>query len=136
MFSRLISFGFFLLVLTVSASTAFSQHGSQHDDDATMHHGFSDAQKWADHFEDPARDSWQLPDQVVSTLAVRSDLIVADIGSATGYFPVRFARACPEGRVFGLDIENEMVWFLNERARRDELSNLVSLLAAQRLPPH
>ena len=130
MFSWLKFSGLFLLVLAVSAPAAFSQHDNHHDDDATAHHGFSDAQKWADHFEDPARDEWQLPDKVVSTLAVRGDLIVADIGSATGYFPVRFAKACPEGRVFGLDIENEMVWYLNERARHEELSNLVSLLAA------
>jgi SAM-dependent methyltransferase len=123
-----------LLILLVFASpaAAWAQHEDtvhQHDD-ATARHSFTDAEAWADRFEDPARDVWQLPDIVVATLAVRDDLIIADIGSATGYFPVRFARACPRGQVIGADIEAEMVWYLNERSRREELSNLVSVLAA------
>jgi len=120
------------LLLVAVPANAFAQHkdsGNQHDD-ATARHSFTDAEAWADRFEDPARDSWQLPDSVVATLAVRDDLVVADIGSATGYFPVRFARACPNGYVIGADIEAEMVWFLNERSRREQLPNLVSVLAA------
>jgi SAM-dependent methyltransferase len=115
----------FLLMLLVPASAI-----AQHNDDATASHRFDDAEKWADRFEDPARDAWQLPDSIVSVLAVRDDLVIVDIGSATGYFPVRFAKACPSGRVFGADIEAEMVWYLNERVRREGLSNLVSILAA------
>lgn len=119
------------LLLVISASAAAQhQHGAEHDDDATAHHRFSDAQSWADHFEDPARAAWQLPDSIVALLATADDLVVADIGSATGYFTVRFARTCPNGRVFGADIEPEMVWYLNERSRREGLPNLVSILAA------
>ncbi len=44
---------------------------------------------------------------------------IADIGSATGYFPVRFARACPDGFVIGADIEPGMIQYLNDRARRE-----------------
>ncbi len=123
------------LLLLISAHTApdaAAQHqrGGQRDDDATAQHGFSDAREWAERFEDPARDQWQLPDSVVAVLATRDDLLIADIGSATGYFPVRFARACPNGRVIGADIEPDMVWYLNERSRREALPNLVSVLAA------
>jgi cyclopropane fatty-acyl-phospholipid synthase-like methyltransferase len=106
------------------------QHDEGHGDDATAHHSFTDAQKWADHFEDPARDAWQLPDSIVTTLVDRDDMVVVDIGSATGYFPVRFARACLNGKVMGADIEADMVWYLNDRARREGLPNLVSILAA------
>ena len=112
-------------------STTEQTHGDQHhDDDATAHHRFGDAASWADHFEDPARDEWQLPDKIVATLVTRDDMVIVDIGSATGYFPVRFARACPNGTVIGADIEADMVWYLNERARREEIANLVSILAA------
>jgi SAM-dependent methyltransferase len=48
----------------------------------------------------------------------------------TGSKTRRFARACPEGQVIGADIETEMVWYLNERSRREELSNLFSIIAA------
>lgn len=110
-------------------STQHEQH-PRHGDDATVHHRFEDAEGWARHFEDPARDAWQLPDSVVSVLVDRDDLAVLDIGSATGYFPVRFARRLSHGIVFGADIEPSMVFHLNDRARREGLDNLVSLLAA------
>lgn len=113
-------------------STASPEH--RHGDDATVHHRFQDAAKWARTFEDPERDGWQLPDSVVSLLATRDDLVVADIGSATGYFSVRFARACPRGFVIGADIEPSMVMYLNDRARTEGLDNLVSVLAAPENP--
>jgi SAM-dependent methyltransferase len=93
------------------------------------HHRFEDPKQWADRFEDPARDAWQLPDSVLAALVTRKDLVVGDIGSATGYFPVRFARALPEGQVFGADLEPGMVTWLNDRARREGIPNLVSVLA-------
>lgn len=102
---------------------------AQHADGMDHHHRFEDAAAWAGRFEDPGRDAWQLPDSVVAVLAVRPDLVVGDIGSATGYFPVRFARALPEGRVIGADVEPGMVMWLNDRARREGLANLVSVLA-------
>jgi len=108
-------------------------HGSAHDD-ATASHRFEDPERWAARFEDPGRDAWQKPGEVVAALVNRDDLVIADIGSATGYFPVRFARAVPEGTVFGADIEPGMVTYLNDRARREGLENLVSVLAGPASP--
>jgi SAM-dependent methyltransferase len=119
------------LTLVLSVDVAAQRKDGEHQhDDATVSHGFSNAERWADHFEDPARDAWQMPDSVVARLAIRDDLVIVDIGSATGYFPVRFARACPNGTVIGADIEQEMVWYLNDRARNETLPNLFSILAA------
>lgn len=98
-------------------------------DHATASHRFEDAEEWAKRFEDPERDEWQLPGKVVEALVDRDDLVIADIGSATGYFPVRFARAAPRGMVIGSDLEPDMVRYLNDRARREGLENLVSVLA-------
>ena len=122
------------LLLTGTCSfVTFAQGGAghkPHDDQATIRHRFDQAENWAQRFEVPSRDVWQLPDRIVAELITTKDLVVADIGSATGYFPVRFARACPQGQVIGADIEPDMVFFLNDRARREGLSNLVSVLAA------
>ena len=92
------------------------------------HHRFDSAAKWAEEFEDPARDVWQRPDAVLARLELAPDMVVADIGSATGYFPVRIARALPNGRVYGIDIEPDMVRYLNERAAAAGLKNLESVL--------
>lgn len=109
-----------------------SAHRPQHesiDDNATSQHRFENADAWASYFEDPARNSWQLPDSIVSILITRKDLAVLDLGSATGYFPMRFARQLPQGIVFGADIEPSMVFYLNDRARSEGVRNLVSILA-------
>jgi len=100
--------------------SGYNHHGGQHR--------FKDAEVWAKRFEGPKRDAWQKPDAVIKSLNLKQDTIVADIGSATGYFPVRFARALPKGRVYGIDIEKSMVDYLNERAGREDLPNLSSIL--------
>lgn len=87
---------------------------------------FDKAEEWVPAFDDPARDFWQKPDEVIRALALPLDAVVADIGSGTGYFAVRLARAVPRGQVFGVDIEPDMVRYLNKRAERESLPNLAS----------
>jgi cyclopropane fatty-acyl-phospholipid synthase-like methyltransferase len=119
-------FGTVLLALFVTLSLpAQAQHGEQ-----PMHGHFDDAERWAKVFDDPERDAWQKPDEVLRALALAPDATVADIGSGTGYFAVRLARALPKGRVFGADLAHDMVHYLNQRAAKEKLPNLSSHLAA------
>jgi len=97
---------------------------------ARAQHGFQHAERWATQFDDPARDVWQKPDEVIRALAPAKDAVIADIGSGTGYFSVRLARAVPHGRVIGVDIEPDMVRYLGQRAQRDGLENLSAQLGA------
>jgi SAM-dependent methyltransferase len=87
-------------------------------------HGFGDAEKWAQVFDDPERDAWQKPHQVIQALALEPDAIVADIGAGTGYFAARLARMLPKATVYAVDIEPAMVKHLGERAKREGLANL------------
>lgn len=91
----------------------------------THQHSFKGAEQWAQEFDDPKRDAWQKPHEVIQTLALKPDAVIADIGSGTGYFSVRLAHMVPEGRVYGVDIEPDMVKYLAERAKRDGLKNLI-----------
>jgi SAM-dependent methyltransferase len=106
-----------------------AQHGEQH-----MHGSFDDAEKWSKVFDDPARDAWQKPAEVIAALKLAPDAVVADIGSGTGYFAVRLARAVPRGKVYGADVEPDMVRFLNARAAREGLGNLTSHAAGDEGP--
>lgn len=118
-----------LLLAACSSPPADAPHGHGHGHDgATVHHRFDDAARAERMFEDPGRDAWQQPDRVLELLALAPDARVADIGAATGYFPVRFARAVPQGVVYGVDIEPTLVNYLNLRARREGLANLVALV--------
>jgi len=89
---------------------------------------FDNAEEWARVFDDPERNAWQKPDEVIRALALPRDAVVADVGSGTGYFAVRLARALPQGRVLGIDIEPDMVRYLNQRAKREGLANLTSIV--------
>lgn len=126
--------GILLITGKTFTSEGDTRHNQEHSGEHSgyNHHGgqhrFKDAEVWAKRFEGPKRDAWQKPDAVIKALNLKQDTIVADIGSATGYFPVRFARALPKGRVYGIDIEKSMVDYLNERAEREDLPNLSSIL--------
>lgn len=116
---------FAALALVLSGSVV-AQHGEQH-----MHGRFDDAEKWSKIFDDPARDAWQKPEEVIAVLKLAPDAVVADIGSGTGYFAVRLARAVPRGKVYGADAEPDMVRFLNARAAKESIGNLSSHAAGE-----
>lgn len=106
-------------------------HAGPHCDNggAGMHHGFADADALTKVFDDPARDEWQRPDDVLRALQLAPEMTVADIGAGTGYFAVRLARAVPAGEVIAADVEPDMVRYLNDRARREQFPNLHALQA-------
>jgi len=108
-----------LLAACCAAALAQTPHTSEHR--------FSGAEHWAMVFDDPARDAWQKPLEVITALSPSPDAAVADIGSGTGYFAVRLAHWVPKGLVYGVDTEPDMVKYLDERARREKLGNLVSI---------
>ena len=96
----------------------------------TSRHSFGGAAQWAHVFDDPNRDAWQKPHEVIQALALKPDAVVADIGSGTGYFAARFANMLPKGRVYGVDIEPDMVRYLAERAKREGLKNVIAVTGA------
>ena len=103
--------------------------GAEHHHPATMMHRFEHADAWAKVFDDPARDTWQHPDEVVAALGLLPNMTVADVGAGTGYFTVRLARAVPGGHVIATDIEPDMVRYLDDRAHREKLGNVRAVLA-------
>ena len=108
----------------------FQTHPAAAQTPHTHQHGFSGAQHWARVFDDPARDEWQKPHEVIQALKLAPDAVVADIGSGTGYFSIRLAHFVPKGRVYGVDTEPDMVKYLAERAKRDGLPNVTAVAGA------
>jgi predicted methyltransferase len=117
-------------ILVLSACAGLLAFPASAQTPHTHQHSFGDAEKWAHVFDDPARDAWQKPHEVIQALALKPDAVIADIGSGTGYFSVRFARMVPKGRVYGVDTEPDMVKYLAERARREGLKNVTAVAGA------
>jgi cyclopropane fatty-acyl-phospholipid synthase-like methyltransferase len=93
-------------------------------------HRFSDPEKWAKTFDDPERDKWQKPDEIIAALKLKPTDVVADIGAGTGYLAVRLARALAGGTVYAVDIEESMVRHLSERAKVAGITNLRGVTAS------
>ena len=108
-------------------------------DDATTHHSFDDVEHWKAVFDDPARDEWQKPADLVKALAIRPGMAVADLGAGTGYLSRHLSAAVgPDGTVFAAEPEPKLLAYLRERAEREKTANVVPVLASlddPRLPP-
>lgn len=107
--------------------TAMPAHDHEHHDHAShsMHHRFEHADEWAKQFDDPARDAWQQPDKVVAAMSITPGMTVADVGAGTGYFESRLSAAVgPNGKVVAVDIEPDMVRYMNERRVREKTFNV------------
>jgi predicted methyltransferase len=120
-----------LLLAVVLAGTASAQAPHTH------RHSFENAAQWAKSFDDPRRDAWQKPHEVIAALKLAPDAKVADIGAGTGYFAVRLAHMLPQGRVYAVDSERGMVEHLAKRAKEAGIINLSAVQAepgSARLP--
>jgi SAM-dependent methyltransferase len=141
---RVVASSVLALALLLTAETASSAQTAadppmQHDSAGhhpmsgpigDIHHSFENADAWARQFDDPNRDAWQKPDEVLDALRLTPTAVVADLGAGTGYFSVRLAKRVPKGRVFAVDIEPAMLQYLGERAHREHLSALQPVRAS------
>jgi precorrin-6B methylase 2 len=60
---------------------------------------------------------------------------VADIGAGTGYYTFKIAQRVPQGKVYAVEIQDEMIRYLNERKR--ELGNTnVEVIKGDAKSPH
>ena len=126
---KMVRFSSFTAALILSVTAALPAGPAAAQSPQTHDHSFGDAQKWAQVFDDPKRDAWQKPHEVIQALALKPDAVVADIGSGTGYFSARIANMTPKGRVYGVDTEPDMVKYLSERAKREGLKNVTAVQA-------
>ena len=80
-------------------------------------------------FEEPGRDQRLQIDRVMDLLHLKPGSTIADIGAGGGWFSVRAARRVgPKGRVIAEDINPKFIASIQQRAQREHLANIVTLL--------
>ena len=127
-----------ILVATFAAAAGaaepvhLDEHGRPRDaHDATSHRRFDDVERWSAIFEDPARETWQKPAEVVKALGLRPGMVVADIGAGTGYFVGYLSSAVGrDGTVLAIEVEPTLVEHLRTRAEKEETANVTPVLAS------
>lgn len=78
------------------------------------------------HLESPERAAWQKPNEVVAALGLKGDETVVDLGAGSGYFSVLLSKAVgPTGKVYALDVDDELLAYLQTRVDTEKLSNVV-----------
>ena len=117
----------FIVTLSIYSLVSCTNHQKQHSEekhDKTTQQRFNDIDFWVKMFEDPERDKWQKPADVVNKMELKSGDVVADIGAGTGYITRHIAVAVgPEGKALGLDIEQSMADYMSEDAKKLGLTN-------------
>lgn len=99
-------------------------------DQHAVHQLHGDPKAYIAALDDPARDAYQKPHEVLQALGIRAGEVVADIGAGSGYFTVRLAHHVgPSGRVYAVDVSPDMVRHLHARVRDMRLVNVSPILA-------
>jgi arsenite methyltransferase len=81
--------------------------------------------------ENPQRDAEQKPEEVIQVLDIKPGETLADIGAGSGYFTFRFARKVGEnGRVYAVDINADMILYMNRYIRDKKIKNVTTILSA------
>lgn len=95
-----------------------------------MHRLHQDTGAYIAMLEDPKRDEYQKPHEVLMALDIQPGETIADIGSGSGYFTLRFAaHVGDKGRVYAVDVDPEMVRRLNRRVRDAGVRNVQTVLS-------
>jgi predicted methyltransferase len=86
--------------------------------------------------EAPDRDAYQRPDQIMDALQIGENSVVADLGAGGGWFTVRLARrvAGKDGLVYAEDVQPPMLQAIQRRVKREELTNVRTVLGTQTDP--
>jgi ubiquinone/menaquinone biosynthesis C-methylase UbiE len=97
-----------------------------------QHHPPS-SEEYARVLEDPSRDEWQKPHEVVTALDLKPTDVIADIGAGTGYFARRFSVHA--GKVYAVDIDEKLLAIAGHNAPPN-LETVIAVPENPRLPSH
>jgi arsenite methyltransferase len=82
------------------------------------------------HMNDPSRDAWQKPKQVVEKLGIKPGARVADLGAGGGYFTWYLAAAVgPQGKVYAVEIDDTALGIIEKEMKSRGVTNVVPVRA-------
>src|SRR5215831_1266052 len=114
----------FILPLSVAAQEAVPH--AEHE----MHRLHSDPKAYIGALEDPKRDAYQKPQEVMTALGIKPGEVIADIGAGSGYFTFRLAHHLGDkGKVYAVDVSPDMILHINRRIRELNVTNVITVLS-------
>jgi len=109
------------IVCNILILPAQSQDPHEDHNKANKHMHQLSVEELAQRFEDPSRDAWQKPDQVIALLGNIKGKTVVDIGSGSGYFTFRLAEK--GARVVAADVDEDFQKFIAHKKEELDYSD-------------
>jgi arsenite methyltransferase len=122
--------GLLVLCLILPVTAVVRDLRGQHNKEQIekMH---QDPKAYISMLENPERAAEQKPEEVIAALGIRPGETIADIGAGSGFFSFRFAGPVgSSGRIYAVDINPDMVLYMNRKIRDNRLTNVVTILSA------
>ena len=82
--------------------------------------------------ERPEREMEENTSLLLRNLNLREGMSVADIGAGSGYHVSLMSPMVGKGKVYAVDIEPEMIRFLNNRIKQEKLNNVITVLGNEK----
>jgi len=135
---RAISLFALVTALAAGCNTRSSQNepakaapAPHHEHSSGSERGLPDLQTYAHRLDNPARDEWQRPEEVIELLECSPGMTAVDLGAGTGYFLRHLSVAVgDEGRVLALDLNLATIDVLLARIQIEDLENVRPAVAA------
>jgi len=77
--------------------------------------------------ESQERKIWQDPNEILKAVDPKPDWVAADLGCGSGYFTVPLSRMVR--KVYGIDVQKEMLAFLEQKIERQKIENIEPMLS-------
>lgn len=84
-----------------------------------------------DWLERPERQFEENSSLLLKNLNLKPGMQIADIGAGSGYYSSLIAKRIGNGKVYAVDVEPQMILFLNERIKEEKLSNVTTVLGSE-----
>ncbi|GAB2787622.1 class I SAM-dependent methyltransferase [Rhabdobacter roseus] len=70
----------------------------------------------------------------IEKLPIQATSVVADIGAGTGYYTFRMAPKVPQGKVYAVEVQDESIRYLRQRAQESGVENVTVIKGGARSP--
>lgn len=88
----------------------------------------------ADWLERPERESEENVSRAIRNMKLEPDEQIADIGAGSGYYSFRMAQKVPEGKVFAVDIQPEMLEIMRQKIQKEKIGNVELVQGREKSP--